>query len=62
MTGNLLLFQFIPGNAFAGYASGGFSSNVKVSGAVYSGSQQQWMSKNCQYRWIGSNWNMVSYH
>ena len=61
---NLLLYQFKNGTAFAGYASGGFTANVQVNGKVYSGSQQQWISRNCQYGpgsggvgWVGASWN-----
>jgi len=43
-----------------GWASGGFLSNSKVELAVNSGSQQQWLSRNCDWgTWIGENWNMV---
>ncbi len=43
-----------------GWASGGFLSNSKVDLAVNSGSQQQWLSRNCDWNtWIGENWNIV---
>jgi hypothetical protein len=43
-----------------GWASGGYISDVKVSGQVASASQQQWYSKNSNFgSWSGSNWNMV---
>lgn len=43
-----------------GWASGGFLSNSKVELAINSGSQQQWLSRNCDWNtWIGENWNMV---
>ncbi len=43
-----------------GWASGGFLANSKVELAVNSGSQQQWLSRNCDWStWIGENWNMV---
>ena len=43
-----------------GWASGGFLSNSKVDLAINSGSQQQWLSRNCDWStWIGENWNMV---
>lgn len=43
-----------------GWSSGGFLSNSKVEFAVMSGSQQQWLSRNCDWEnWIGENWNMV---
>jgi hypothetical protein len=62
VTNNLLLYQFIPGTAFSGYSSGGFTANVQVQGSVFSGSQQQWLSRSCDYSsWVGSNWNMVRF-
>lgn len=43
-----------------GWASGGWMSDTLVDGNVDSGSQQQWISRNCEWRsWTGSNWNMV---
>lgn len=43
-----------------GWASGGFFSNSKVEFAVNSGSQQQWLSRNCDWEtWMGENWNIV---
>lgn len=43
-----------------GWSSGGFLSNSKVELAVNSGSQQQWLSRNCDWgTWLGENWNMV---
>ncbi len=51
--GNLQLFD-------KGYASGGFLANSLVDGTVKSGPQQQWFSRNTDWKeWIGSNWNMV---
>lgn len=41
-------------------ASGGFLANSRVDGTVYSGSQQQWFTRNCQIgSWQGGVWNMV---
>ncbi|MFZ0664038.1 MAG: coagulation factor 5/8 type domain-containing protein [Acidobacteriaceae bacterium] len=52
--GNLVLHQH------HGWASGGWMSDDLVDGNVDSGSQQQWISRNCEWRsWTGSNWNMV---
>jgi hypothetical protein len=52
--GNLVLHQH------HGWASGGWMSDVLVDGTVDSGSQQQWISRNCSWaRWTGSNWNIV---
>ena len=43
-----------------GWASGGFLADSKVELAVDSGSQQQWLSRNCDWSiWVGENWNMV---
>jgi hypothetical protein len=52
--GNVLL------NQHRGWASGGWISDSLVDGKVDSGTQQQWISRNCSWgRWTGSNWNMV---
>jgi hypothetical protein len=52
--GNLVLHQH------HGWASGGWMSDTLVDGNVDSGSQQQWISRNCEWKsWTGSNWNMV---
>jgi hypothetical protein len=52
--GNLVLHQH------HGWASGGWMSDSLVDGNVDSGSQQQWISRNCEWgSWTGSNWNMV---
>jgi len=43
-----------------GWSSGGFLADSRIDGTVDSGSQQQWLSRNCQWkRWRGQNWNMV---
>jgi hypothetical protein len=43
-----------------GYSSGGFLADSRIDGQVVSGSQQQWLSRNCQWgRWDGGVWNMV---
>jgi len=43
-----------------GWASGGWMSDSLVDGTVDSGSQQQWISRNCDWKsWTGANWNMV---
>src|SRR6201987_1925553 len=42
-----------------GWASGGWMSDSLVDGNVDSGSQQQWISRNCDWKsWTGSNWEM----
>ncbi|HEY2471438.1 MAG TPA: coagulation factor 5/8 type domain-containing protein [Terracidiphilus sp.] len=52
--GNLALHQS------HGWASGGWMSDDLVDGNVDSGTQQQWISRNCEWgSWTGSNWNMV---
>jgi len=52
--GDLVLHQH------RGWASGGWLSDSLIDGNVDSGSQQQWISRNCNWRsWTGSNWNMV---
>ena len=54
IAGNLVLHQD------HGWASGGWMSDDLVDGNVDSGSQQQWISRNCEWgSWTGSNWNMV---
>lgn len=43
-----------------GWASGGYISDVKVSGNAETASQQQWYSKDSNFgSWSGSVWNMV---
>ena len=43
-----------------GWASGGFLADSVIDLATDSGSQQQWLSRNCDWKaWIGDNWNMV---
>jgi hypothetical protein len=43
-----------------GWASGGWMSDSLVDGNVDSGTQQQWISRNSEWKsWTGSNWNMV---
>ena len=43
-----------------GWASGGYISDVKVSGVAASASQQQFYSKNSNFgSWTGAVWNMV---
>ena len=43
-----------------GYSSGGFVADVQVDGAVSSGSQQQFFSRNASWTsWAGGVWNMV---
>lgn len=43
-----------------GWCSGGFLSDSRVVSMIDSGSQQQWLSRNCAWgTWLGANWNMV---
>lgn len=45
---------------FDGPSSGGFMANCRIDGKVYSGSQQQWLTRNSVFnKWIGGVWNMV---
>jgi hypothetical protein len=42
------------------WSSGGFLGDSLIDGNANSGSQQQWLSRNCQWgSWSGANWNMV---
>jgi hypothetical protein len=44
----------------SGWASGGWMSDDLIDGNVGAGPQQQWISRNTEWRsWSGSNWNMV---
>lgn len=43
-----------------GWCSGGFLADSKTEFMVDSGSQQQWLSRNNDYKtWMGENWNIV---
>jgi hypothetical protein len=43
-----------------GWASGGWMSDSLIDGNIAAGPQQQWISRNCEWRsWTGANWNMV---
>ncbi len=45
----------------AGYASGGYMSDVKVNGKINPGGQQQWFSRNTESNsWDHYGWNMVN--
>lgn len=52
--GNLVLHQN------RGWASGGWIADSVIDGTTDSGTQQQWITRNSEWkRWTGSNWNMV---
>jgi hypothetical protein len=54
VAGDLVLHQN------GGWASGGWMSDTLVDGNVGAGPQQQWISRNSEWRsWTGANWNMV---
>jgi hypothetical protein len=43
-----------------GPSSGGFMANCKIDGTVFSGSQQQWLTRNSVFKkWDGGVWNMM---
>ena len=53
MNGSLRLYDM-------GWSSGGFIANSIVDGTIYSGTQQQYLTRNTTFsNWSGSNWNMV---
>lgn len=52
--GNLVLHQD------RGWASGGWMADSVIDGNTDSGTQQQWITRNSEWKsWTGSNWNMV---
>ena len=55
ITGDLTVFGRV-----GEYASGGYMANSRVTGAMVSGSQQQWYTRNSELgSWEGGVWNMV---
>ena len=45
---------------YDGPSSGGFMANCKIDGTVFSGSQQQWLTRNSYFKnWNGGVWNMM---
>jgi hypothetical protein len=43
-----------------GWSSGGFIADCRIAGAIDSGTQQQWFTRNSAIEgWRGSNWNMM---
>lgn len=56
--GSLNLFDYI--SAGINFASGGFIADSVIDTKVVSGSQQQYITRNCQLtKWQGQVWNMV---
>ena len=57
--GDLDLFQYNSGD-MAGFSSGGFLADSHITGAIHSGSQQQWLTRNTDMNhWEDGAWNMV---
>lgn len=57
--GDLTLYEYNSG-CCAGYSSGGYLADSTITGTIYSGSQQQWFTRNTNVgTWNGGNWNMV---
>jgi hypothetical protein len=53
---------YVKGNLklFDGASSGGFMADCKIDGTVFSGSQQQWLTRNSIFeKWVGGVWNMM---
>jgi len=53
---------YVKGNLklYDGASSGGFMADCKIDGTVYSGSQQQWLTRNSVFeKWDGGVWNMM---
>lgn len=45
---------------FDGASSGGFMANCKIDGTIFSGSQQQWFTRNSSFKkWEGGIWNIM---
>lgn len=45
---------------YDGASSGGFMADCKIDGTVFSGSQQQWLTRNTFFKkWHGGVWNMM---
>jgi hypothetical protein len=61
VTNDLNLYQYRSGDPAAGLASGGNLANSEIKGAVASGSQQQFLSRNNRIgKWLNAVWNIVS--
>jgi len=61
VNGDLRLSTYYSNAGRDGYASGGFLADSVVTGTIYSGTQQQWFTRNTNIgkEWNGNNWNMV---
>ncbi len=58
--GDLMLWDPDPNNYDGSWSSGGFISDSIIDGTIYSGSQQQFFTRNSQMAaWNDSTWNMV---
>merc|ERR1719410_2536533 len=61
VNGDLRLSTYYSDAGKDGWASGGFLADSVVTGTIYSGTQQQWFTRNTHIGkgWSGNNWNMV---
>ncbi|SHO44698.1 chitobiase/beta-hexosaminidase C-terminal domain-containing protein [Anaerocolumna xylanovorans] len=58
--GDLMLWDPNPNNYDGSWSSGGYIADSIVDGTIYSGSQQQFFTRNSQMKsWNDSNWNMM---
>lgn len=58
--GNLMLWDPNPDNYDGSWSSGGYIADSIIDGTIYSGSQQQFFTRNSQMAsWNDSNWNMM---
>lgn len=58
--GNLSLWDPVGADYDNAWSSGGFIADSKIDGQIFSGSQQQFFTRNSQMSsWNGGNWNMV---
>jgi len=60
VTNNLILYRYRVGETAGDFVSGGFLGDSKILGGVFSGSQQQFYTRNSEVgSWRDGNWNMV---
>ncbi len=58
--GDLMLWDPNPNNYDGSWSSGGYIADSKIDGTIYSGSQQQFFTRNSEMKaWNDSNWNMM---